>query len=308
MEEEESEGLPIGVSLWLRDQFEVEVLNFVSVPGGYASGLAGLFTVSGNVFFMKAIPADSPAAADYVIESRVACALASIAPTPRLLNSGLIAGWSVLVFDAVRGRMPDEPWRSDELQAVVRLFGELSLVLTPSPVLDLPTVVERMRGRCVTWTQLESTGSYGEVSLVDLTDWEIAHLSRLAHLERSWEDLVQGETLLHFDLRHDNLKVDARGRICVLDWGRACIGPAWVDIICLLLESDSGSTDLETLFHQSAGAATADPLAVDAFLTVLASYWRHAVTFADGVPDDLKRRRKFSLDSTLLWLQQRWSN
>ena len=115
-----------------------------------------------------------------------------------------------------------------------------------------------------------------------------------------------GETLLHFDLRHDNVKIDEHGQICVLDWGRACIGPDWVDVVCLLLESDAGSTDLESLFLQSARALDADPRAVDAFLTVLASYWRHAATLTHEVPAELKRRREFSGQSTLQWLQQRW--
>ena len=115
-----------------------------------------------------------------------------------------------------------------------------------------------------------------------------------------------GETLLHFDLRHDNVKIDEHGQICVLDWGRACIGPGWVDVVCLLLESDAGSTDLESLFLQSARALDADPQAVNAFLTVLASYWRHAATLIHDVPAELKRRREFSSQSTLQWLQQRW--
>ncbi|MBT2595995.1 phosphotransferase [Arthrobacter sp. ISL-72] len=120
--------------------------------------------------------------------------------------------------------------------------------------------------------------------------------------------MVHGETLLHFDLRHDNLKIDERGQIWVLDWGRACIGPDWVDVVCLLLESDAGSTDLESLFLQSARATDADPQAVDGFLTILASYWRHAATLTHDVPAELKRRRELSSKSTLQWIQQRWCN
>ncbi|MDR6688237.1 hypothetical protein J2Y41_003823 [Arthrobacter sp. 1088] len=84
------------------------------------------------------------------------------------------------------------------------------------------------------------------------------------------------------------------------------MGPDWVDVVCLLLESDAGSQDLQGLFGQNERVAAADPLAVDAFLTVLASCWRHAATLTDGVPSELKGRREFSSKSTLQWLQQRW--
>lgn len=308
MEDEQWARLPMGARDWLQEQVDGKTINFASTAGGYASGVAGLLTASGNMFFVKAVPLDSPSSADYITEARVARALASSVPTPRLLHEGSADGWVLLVFDVAMGQTPDEPWPRDQLLTVMKMLDGLSPRLTPSPVWDLPTVADRMRGRCTTWSRLLETGSFGQLSEGDLSEWEREHLPRLAHLEQSWENLVVGETLLHFDLRHDNLKIDDHGRICILDWGRACKGPDWVDVVCLLLESDAGSTDLQGLFGQSARAAAADPLAVDAFLTVLASYWRHAATLTHRVPAELKHRREFSSQSTLQWLQQRWHN
>ncbi|GGI00381.1 hypothetical protein GCM10007170_37390 [Arthrobacter liuii] len=293
---------------WLRKQLKDETLTFTSTIGGYSGGVTGLLTVSEDEFFVKAVPLDSPPAADYITEARVARALASKVRTPRLLFDGSLDGWVVLVFEAAEGQTPEEPWQRDQLLSVIDMLDEFSPRLTPSPVASLPTVADRMRGRCSTWSQLLTTGSCGLLSVEELNQWELLHLSELARLESSWENLVQGETLLHFDLRHDNLKIDEWGQISVLDWGRACIGPGWVDVVCLLLESDVGSTNLERLFHQSALAKKADPEAVDAFLTILASYWRHAATLTHDVPAELKRRREFSNKSTLGWIQQRWRN
>jgi hypothetical protein len=300
--------LPAGVRDWLRKKVNGETITFTSTIGGYSGGLAGLLAVSGDVFFVKAVPLNSPPAADYMTEARVAKALASKVPTPRLLFEGSVEGWVLLVFDAAKGQTPDEPWQRDQLLAVMKMLDGFSPRLTPSPVASLPTVADRMRGRCSTWSQLLATGSCGLLSVGELSRWEREHLPRLARLEGSWENMIHGETLLHFDLRHDNLKIDEHGQICVLDWGRACIGPDWVDVVCLLLESDAGSTDLESLFRQSTRGTDADPRAVDAFLTILASYWRHAATLTHDVPAELKRRREFSSQSTLQWIQQRWRN
>ncbi|MFE4835909.1 phosphotransferase [Arthrobacter sp. NPDC056691] len=306
MEDEQWARLPVGAREWLQEQVGGKTISFASAAGGYASGVAGLLTAAGTVFFVKAVPVDSPSAADYITEARVARTLAPSVPTPRLLHEGSAEGWVLLVFDVAKGKTPDEPWPRDHLLAVMKMLDGLSPGLTPSPVRVLPTVADRMRGRCSTWSQLIANGSCGLLSIGELSLWEREHLPRLARLERSWESMVHGETLLHFDLRHDNLKIDEHGQICVLDWGRACIGPDWVDVVCLLLESDTGSTDLESLFIQSARAMGADRQAVDAFLTVLASYWRHAATLTHDVPAELKRRREFSSQSTLQWLQQRW--
>ena len=300
--------LPLAAHDWLRKQLKDETLTFTSTIGGYSGGVAGLLTVSEDEFFVKAVPLDAPPAADYMTEARVARVLASKVPTPRLLFDGSVDGWVVLVFEAAEGQTPEEPWQRDQLLSVIDMLDEFSPRLTPSPVASLPTVADRMRGRCSTWSQLLATGSCGLLSIEELNQWEQEHLPELARLESSWENLVQGETLLHFDLRHDNLKIDEHGQISVLDWGRACIGPSWVDVVCLLLESDVGSTDLESLFRQSALATEADPQSVDAFLTILASYWRHAATLTHDVPAELKRRREFSSKSTLGWIQQRWRN
>ena len=41
-------------------------------------------------------------------------------------------------------------------------------------------------------------------------------------------DLTPGDTLLHMDLRGDNMLMTAQG-VVIVDWPHAAIGPAWVD-------------------------------------------------------------------------------
>ncbi|MBT2531346.1 aminoglycoside phosphotransferase family protein [Arthrobacter sp. ISL-48] len=275
------------------------------VDGGYSGSVAGVAATSTDSFFFKAVGVDSLPANDYRTEARVARAIASRVPSPRLRFEEVADGWIVLGFDVAPGIMPAEPWSRRQLNAVLSMLDDLTGVLTPSPVAGLPSLADRMRGRSTTWALLEGSGHRDALTVGDLTKWEQQNLHQLAELERRSDALLVGETLLHFDLRHDNLTVDDNGAICILDWGRACTGPAWADVVCLLLESDAGMNDLNRAFLGTARGAAADPVAVDSFLAILASYWRHAATMTKGVPGDLQQRRSASADWTIKWLRHR---
>ena len=61
-----------------------------------------------------------------------------------------------------------------------------------------------------------------------LDDWSTRHLPALVELERAAPDAAAGETLLHLDLRADNLLIGPAG-VTVVDWPHARLGAAWVD-------------------------------------------------------------------------------
>jgi hypothetical protein len=50
-------------------------------------------------------------------------------------------------------------------------------------------------------------------------------------------DLLDGDTLVHLDLRADNVLLTPAGAVLV-DWPHACRGPAWLDLLLLLFEVD----------------------------------------------------------------------
>jgi hypothetical protein len=76
--------------------------------------------------------------------------------------------------------------------------------------------------------------------------------------------------------------------------------------VCLLLESSIGSLDAEKLFLRSSRGAAADPVAVDAFLVALASYWRHAGSQpADEPARRMRVRQVRSGEATVKWLRSR---
>lgn len=285
------------------------VRDFRGRPGGFTPGLAGIVVCAdGTEAFIKATPVDGPGAADYRREAIIAGGLPEGTPAPRLRFAAERAGWLMLCFDVAPGHTAQEPWQPAQLTAVLNTLSFCVEQLTPSPILDAGTVADRMAGRCRTWRSLATGGEIDGVTLDDLGDWERDHLARLARLEDTWQDHVDGTTLLHFDLRADNCLISPAGSVSFVDWGRACTGPAWVDLVCLMLESELGDIDAEHLFTGHPLGQEADPDAVDGFLVALAGYWALAgrqppITHAPG----LRQQQARSGQATLRWLQRRWA-
>jgi aminoglycoside phosphotransferase (APT) family kinase protein len=69
--------------------------------------------------------------------------------------------------------------------------------------------------------------------LADLPDWVRRNLERLAALEPEWEAASAGETLLHFDLRADNILLTP-DRVLVVDWPHASLGAGWMELLQIL--------------------------------------------------------------------------
>lgn len=287
-----------------------DVAGFQPLRGGFAVGaVVGLVHGGdGRALFLKAVPAGHAAAGDYRYEADLLGRLSAPLPFARLHALIDNRGWVVLLLDALQGEIPEEPWSPPDLGAALIALDLTTRLLTPTPVKDAPTLADRMRGRCTTWGSLQRTGRSHLLRLDELSAWERAHLSRLAAVEAEWDARVVGQTLLHFDLRHDNCLVRANGEVTFVDWGRACTGPAWADLVCLLLLSDTGATRPWDVFDRHPHATSAEPAAVDAFLVALASYWRTAA--AEPVPGSphLQVRRAHSRDATLAWLGHRWGD
>lgn len=284
------------------------VARFEPVAGGFAVGavVGRVYGGDGCILFLKAVPVAHPAAPDYRAEANLLQALPAPLPFARLQAVIEEHGWVLLLLDALDGEVPEEPWTASDLHGALAALDLTGRLLTPSPVQDVPTVADRMRGRCQTWRGLQTQGAAGPLRLQDVTAWERAQLDRLAAHEAGWDELVLGHTLLHFDLRHDNCIVLRTGQVAFVDWGRACLGPGWIDLVCLLLLSDTGATDPWKVFDAQPHRTTADPAAVDAFLVALASYWRTAAAAPVPGAPHLQARRAVSRDAALAWLQHRW--
>ena len=97
-------------------------------------------------------------------------------------------------------------------------------------------------------------------------------LDRLAELEAGWPAAAEGRTLVHCDLRADNLLLTPT-RVVAVDWPWASVGAAWVDLLLLLPSvTMKGGPDPEPTFAGHPVAAGADLQAVTTALAAWAGF------------------------------------
>ena len=253
------------------------VISAITQPSGFSPGVAArLRLADGRGVFVKAV--GSEANADSPVfhrrEARIVAALPPDVPVPRLLwsfDEGE-GGWVMLVFEEADGRHPRQPWQSDELQQVLDALAELTARLTPSP---LPPGAVRSasarveRGICG-WRLLRSDAAETHSRL---DDWSRRNLAALAELESRAPDAVRGNTLLHFDIRADNVLL-GDNHVWFFDWPHASIGPAWLDVVWLIPSvTMQGGPPPEDVFARYSGSRVADPDAVTCALAALSGYF-----------------------------------
>jgi aminoglycoside phosphotransferase (APT) family kinase protein len=297
---------------WLRGEVEERlggpVVEAVTQPSGFSPGLAVRVRLGdGRRAFVKAVGPepnpDSPGI--HRAEARTMAVLPRSAPAPRMLWSLDRDGWVALAFEDVDGAHPTLPWRPGELARVLAMVTDLAAALTPAPP-GPPTVAERLRDSFVGWRWLAAAHAAGDDDLAGLDPWAARHLRRLADLEAGWPEATRGPTLLHADLRADNLLLTPT-RVVAVDWPWACVGAAWVDLLFLLPSvAMQGGPDPEATFAAHPVAAGADPEALTTTLAALAGFLVGASRLPP--PPGLPTLRSFQLGQGLValeWLRRR---
>jgi hypothetical protein len=214
------------------------VVEAVTQPGGFSPGVAArLKTATGKRAFVKAVgPVPNPESPDiHRAEARIAASLPEGTPAPRLLGFFDQDGWVALMFEDIEGHLPAQPWAADELARVLQAVAELAVALTPAPI-DAPTVADRFGEEFRGWRRLAEAGRRGEGNLAGLDPWARRHLADLAALENRWAAAAAGASLVHADLRADNLLLTG-DRVVVVDWPWACLAVSWFDLVAVLPSS-----------------------------------------------------------------------
>lgn len=253
------------------------VVSANSQRNGFSPGVAArLRLADGRRLFVKAIGPepnpDSPRL--HRREARIVAALPEELAVPRLRWSFDAEGWVVLAFDEARGHHPAQPWRLDELERVLKGLGSLADRLTPSP---LPMSEAGSAGDAVArqlcgWQRLRDAAETAP-DRVQLDPWSRRHLDALAELESRAPRAVAGETLLHFDVRADNLLLSP-DTVWFFDWPHARIGAAWLDVVGFAPSvTMQGGPPPEEVLARSPAARTADPDAVTAAIATVAGYF-----------------------------------
>jgi hypothetical protein len=267
--------LPDQIRSWAADTLGSAVVSAASQSGGYSPGAAcRLRLADGRRAFLKAVSAGAnPESPDmHRRESVVAAALPAAVPSPRFLGHYDDGQWVALLFADAGGRHPAEPWDLAELARVLDALARLHEQCTPSPVRTLPTVAEYHASSLSGWRDLAADRPDG------LDDWSRRHVDRLAELESGWAAAAAGDTLLHNDVRADNMLITPHGVVFV-DWPHACTGAAWFDVLAFAPSvALQGGPDLDWLLARCPSAAGADPDALTAVTVAVAGYFTRQAT------------------------------
>ncbi|GGM38648.1 hypothetical protein GCM10012275_06980 [Longimycelium tulufanense] len=264
------------VPLAVRSAVEVELAAPVAKAwgqvGGYTPGLASrLALADGRKVFVKGLPASHPTAGSYRLEGQVARRLPEDVPSPRLLFT-VDDEWIVLVFADADGREPNLRPGSPDLAAVLAALNRLGRTLTPCPLPDVPSVLDDLGPLMQGWSQLALAPH------ADLDPWALRHLDSLIAIETAWQPWADGDTLLHNDLRPDNMiRRVSDGRVVVVDWSYPCRGPAWMDVVSLvpqLVLAGHPPADAERLVLSRPALNQVPAWAVTGLAAAWAGYWQ----------------------------------
>jgi aminoglycoside phosphotransferase (APT) family kinase protein len=253
-------ALPTSARSALECWLDARVASATSERSGFSPGVAArVQTADPRRFSVKAGGADPnpDLPTIYRREARIASALPPDAPAPRFLWSyeDEVSGWVMLVFEEVDGAHPRLPWVDEELDRVLAALRGMANSLTPSPVSDVPTAREDFTERMNGWQLLrDAPGSH-------LDEWSIRHLKALAEAEAQAAAAVQGDSLVHFDIRADNLLLTADGVVFV-DWPLAVLGAPWLDLLFFApsVQMQGGPRPEELLARCDSGEVDADSI------------------------------------------------
>lgn len=184
---------------------------------------------------------------------------------------------------------------------MVRAFEDLVDCFTPAPV-DAPTFAAASGGALDAW----STAPDDRGARID--PWVWGNLAQVHALSSRWSQAGIGETLVHGDLRADNMIRTAAGEVVIVDWTDICVGASWLDwamavpSMCLF----PGTPSAERLFNESHLADQARPGDVTSIVAALAGYFlcssvRPAVPALRPVRDFQRAQGAVAAE----WLRQR---
>lgn len=273
------EAVPIHVRAAIEEHLGSAVVAADSQRGGFSPGVAArLRLADGRRVFVKLISSvpnpESPKL--HRREARVAAVMPPSAPVPRLLWSYDEGedGWVALVFEDVEGKQPAQPWRLDELERVLKSLATLHADLTPSPLSAsvVGTASELISTYIYGWQKLQAQHPS---RLTNLDAWSTRHLDALAELEKRAAAAVSGETLLHFDIRADNILLTSE-KVWFVDWPHACVGAAWVDVVGFAPSvTMQGGPPPEEILARHPSHQHADPADITAAIVAIAGFFTY---------------------------------
>jgi aminoglycoside phosphotransferase (APT) family kinase protein len=264
-------GLPFVVQIELEQRLGATVVNSESQTSGFATGLASrLELTDGGRVFVKGVPASHPLIRSYQAEAHVCACLPDDSPTPLLLGT-VDDEWFLLVFQDVDGYHPDLRPGSPDVSAVLASLQTLRGQLTPCPLPGLATAEAVYGPRLTGWSHLVRRLPH------DLDPWARRNIDKLAALETAWLPWAGGDTMLHMDLRPDNVICRYEdGVALIVDWAAAVRGAAWLEpaaLVSHLIMAGHSPAEAERVALASDPMSNVPAWALTGFAAGIAGHW-----------------------------------
>lgn len=255
--------LPPRVRAQVEERCGSPVVEAVSQGGGFTPGFASVLTCAdGTRHFVKAASnaAQRPFAESYREEARKLSLLPDAVPAPRLLWT-IDEDWLVIGLEYVDAHAPSRPWRTDELGLCMDALETVADVLTPVPDgLDLDPITLEFD----TWPAFWDTVREQR---------DLPHADDAAALAASSHDVLTGETVVHVDVRDDNVLMTSDGRSLFCDWNWPVVGAAWLDSLFMLIGPRGDGVDIEAVMAERRLLRDVPPDHVDRVLALIAGYF-----------------------------------
>jgi hypothetical protein len=273
-----------------------------SQNGGFTPGFASVLECEDDSrHFVKAASAVAQRlfAEAYREEARKLAALPTAAPAPRLLWSLDVDDWFVLSTEYVDARPPSRPWRPAELQLCLDMLTAAAPALTPPPAeLALPPASEEFAEWPAYWDHLRTSRP------------DLSHDAEAAALAARHVEVMTGDTLVHTDVRDDNLLLTADGRALLCDWNWPMVGAAWLDSLFLLIGPRGDGLDVAAVIDGHPLLSAVPEEEIDVVLALVTGYFLKSSE--DPVPPSspfLRDAQRWQGEVCWAWLSERrgWS-
>jgi hypothetical protein len=241
------------------------VVDARSQGAGFTPGFASVLTCAdGSRHFVKAASAKAQRvfAHSYREEARKLASLPEQVPAPRLLWLHDADDWVVLGLEHVEARNPRRPWRASDLEAAVAMLARAAEVLTPAPA---ALAHERF--------EVELADFPAAWDHVRTTRPDLPHLEEAAALAARFAEVTSGDTLVHTDVRDDNILLRPDGTALLCDWNWPVVGAAWLDTVFLMIGPRGDGLDVDAALAAAPLTAEVPAEHVDIVLALLAAYF-----------------------------------
>jgi len=245
-----------------------------SQTSGFTPGFASVLTCrDGSRHFVKAasLKAQRPFAESYREEARKLAGLPATTPAPRLLWKHDSDDWVVLGLEYVEARRPHRPWRPADLEAALGLVTDVAEALTPAPDrLALDDFATEFAGWPSFWDHLRTSRP------------DLSHLEEAAALAARFAEVTTGSTVVHTDIRDDNILLASDGRVLMCDWNWPVVGAPWLDSVLLMIGPRGDGLDVDAVLASHPLTRDVPAEHVDIVLALVTGYFLKSA--GDPVP------------------------